>query len=317
MMNMLLVPVFVFIGVFIAYQITRLGVVDGVWALIILDPWIWKRIGKRLATILGRFLENNPNPNSRLGTILTVLFIVVVVVILAARYIKRSHFEFSLRTKSGATIRIPIYVAGLLFFLIVKTSIGFILSILFRFFLFIRYFPPQYLFSLLIYFIPPLIGYFLFIYSARWIFKRTSLMENPVISTSDEHIIRRAFIRWGSIYFIGYFVCLAGSFARIRFFGLFDSYFYEILFLILIFVLEWRNQWRILSGDYTPVIQTDSVRVSLEGQIALADAEIEVVPHQNAYSFFTGFTVPFLGDKTLYVPEADALRARKILEREI
>jgi hypothetical protein len=82
----------------------------------------------------------------------------------------------------------------------------------------------------------------------------------------------------------------------------------------LIFILEWRNQRRILSGDYTPVLQTDSVRVSLEGQITLADANIKVFPHQNAYNLFAGFTVPFLGDKTLYVPEADAPQAREILE---
>jgi hypothetical protein len=170
-------------------------------------------------------------------------------------------------------------------------------------------------FSYLTEFISPFVGYFLFIYSVRWIFERKSLKENPILSTENEYIVRRAYKRWGSIYFIGYFVCLAGGYAGIRFFNLFNlSYFYEILFLILIFVLEWQNQRQILFGDYTPVLQTDSVRVSLEGQIVLADADIKVVPHQNAYSFFAGFTVPFLGDKTLYVLEADAPRAWKILE---
>ena len=313
--DLLLVPVFVFIGVYIACQITRLGVVDGVWALIVLNLRTWTYNGEYIVAAYRRFLEKNPAPNSRLGTILTVLFIVAVVVVLAARYIKRSYFEFSLRTKSGAKIHIPIYVTGLLFFLIGKAISGFVLLFIIGPFLFIRYSPSPYVIVFLFHFVPLFLGYFLYIYSARWIFKKTPLKENPVLSAADEDIIRRAFMRWGSIYFIGYFVCIAGSFAGIRFFRLFNlAYYYEILILILIFVLEWRNQRLILSGDYIPVLQTDSVRVSLEGQIALADAEIKVVPHQNAYNLFAGLTVPFLGDKTLYVPEADAPRAREILE---
>ncbi|MCX7000385.1 MAG: hypothetical protein NT106_08850 [Candidatus Sumerlaeota bacterium] len=315
--DLLLVPVFVFIGVYLAYQITRLGVVDGVWALIVLNLRTWTYGGEYIVAAYGRFLEKTPDPNSRLGTILTVLFIVAVVVVLAARYIKRSYFEFSLRTKSGATIHIPIYVAGLFFFLIGTSIAGIVLSLPFMFIHRPTLFVSNTLdvFNFLTHFIPPFIGYFLYVYSAGWIFKKTSLKENPVLIAADENTIRRAFLRWGRIYFIGYFVCRAGGYAGIQFFNLFNlSYFYEILFLILIFVLEWQNQWRILSGDYTPVLQTDSVRVSLEGQIALADADIKVVPHQNAYNFFAGFTVPFLGDKTLYVPEADAPRAQKILE---
>jgi len=317
LIDVLFVPVFVFLGIIVVYLITRLGVVDGIWALVVLKIRTWTWIWERLTEMFGSLSQKYPDPNSRLGAILTVLFIVAVVVILAVRYIKRRHFEFSLRTKSGTIVHIPIYVAGLFFFLIGKTIAGFVLPFLFMFILYrptLVVFKTLDVYSFINQFIPPFIGYFLFIYSAKWIFKWVSLMGNPVLSAEDEGIIRRAFVRWGSIYFIGYFICIVGGFARIRFFGIFDSYFWEILILILIFILQWRNQKQILSGDYTPIFQTDNVRDLLEGQVALVDAGIKVVPHQNSYSFFAGFTVPFLGDKTLYVPETDAPHAELILE---
>jgi len=306
----------VFLGFLIVMTIDRIGVVDGMFVIMVFPPSSFLGVWRDLSSFHNSLIRTVEG-NQRLERITLLMVIVLGIILLIRRFWSRGILSSTIPLKKGGEIKIPIYLGGLFF---LKTGI-FLLYYLFYLFMrltiIMRLSPwPGWLFPVEE-IVAALAGYWLYIALGKWVINWGAFKDKISHEMTPDSIFKVSYRRFGRIYLA---ISLALSLFRIvqkpgplsgSLTALFSHW--EMALLLLIFLREGWKEKQILTKDYAQVMKTNSAQDLVAGQIALAEENINYISHQRLYNYLAGCVIGPLSEKTLYVSSEDKTRADEIL----
>jgi len=309
---------FVMFGVFAVCIVDRLGVIDGVFAVLLVTPRTILSMIQRVRNFWIGFIGSVPEANDRLGRIILTAVILVGIVLILKRLWKRDFFSRRIPLKSGREISIPIYMGGIFFFLLGYFALHLLLAAV-QVLVPLRLSPPWmklwYVFQGVA---ASIFGYWLYIKMARLVLDFETLRDR--IELSPEEIFNTTYRRFGLLC-MGVHILLslfmAPGYAGPALASIGDLFRFLLTYILLfiIFFLEGGKERKIITGDFVPVFRTNGAREFLEARISLLEAGIDTLPHQHIYNYTAGYTVGPVSEKILYVKGEDAEKAKSHLAK--
>jgi hypothetical protein len=317
-----------FIGFILALVITRLidilGIIGGVFALMILNPMNLLHYIKRLAGIFNDQSLNPPGPNQGLMMIISVvissvIFIAFIIWLFRMRII-RDYFYTRLPMKNGGELEIPIFAGGLFFYFAGQSLWYYLIMIM------LNLFNINIKLSGLLHFFTNRCSVSIFGIIFALIFQKYAIDWSGIKARlsseiSSKQLFHKTYLK---LIYLWIFVTLIEimDFATMRITSL--RVIREILnlvpFLTLIMLAIFFSQWpwyiKMWKGKLRRVFTDHRPGVLLEKKAILAEAGINSWIRQDSYNALMGFMTIPLGEKALYTSADHRESANALLKND-